>query len=111
VTFALGKTFYEKLQAAPDFVPLHEPQCNIVVFRYVPERLRDAPADVLGRFQMDLRRAVIESGRFYIVSTQIDGVGALRVTIINPLTMPADLDDLLETIRQAARSTSGVGPI
>lgn len=111
VTFALGKTFYEKLQAAPDFVPLHEPQCNIVVFRYVPERLRDAPADVLGRFQMDLRRAVIESGRFYIVSTQIDGVGALRVTIINPLTTPADLDDLLETIRQAARSTSGVGPI
>ena len=41
---------------------------------------------MLGRFQLDLRRQVIESGRFYIVSTQIDGVGALRVTIINPLT-------------------------
>ena len=36
VTFALGRTFYEKLLAADDFVPLHEPQCNIVVFRHVP---------------------------------------------------------------------------
>ena len=102
VTFALGKTFYEKLLAADDFVPLHEPECNIVVFRYVPERLRGASADVLGRFQMDLRRRLIETGRFYIVSTQIDGIGALRVTIINPLTTADHLDELLETIRQAA---------
>ena len=100
VTFALGKSFYEKLLAADDFIPLHEPECNIVAFRYVPERLRGAAADVLGRFQMDLRRRVIESGRFYIVSTQIDGVGALRVTIINPLTTADHLDELLETIRQ-----------
>jgi L-2,4-diaminobutyrate decarboxylase len=102
VTFALGKTFYEKLLAADDFVPLHEPECNIVVFRYVPDWLRDAPPDVLGRFQMDLRRQVIESGRFYIVSTHLDGVGALRVTIINPLTTAEHLDELLETIRRAA---------
>ncbi len=100
VTFALGKTFYEKLLAAADFEPLHEPECNIVAFRYVPQRLRNAPADVLGRFQMDLRRRIIESGRFYIVSTQIDGVGALRVTIINPLTTAEHLDELLETIRE-----------
>ena len=103
ITFDLGRTFYEKLRAAPDFVPLHEPQCNIVVFRYLPEELREAPADVLGRFQLDLRRRVIESGRFYIVSTQIEGVGALRVTIINPLTTEEHLDELLETIREAGR--------
>ena len=101
ITFDLGRIFYEKLRAAPDFVPLHEPQCNIVVFRYLPPRLRDAPADVLGRFQLELRRRVIESGSFYIVSTQIDGVGALRVTIINPLTTADDLDALLQTIREA----------
>ena len=86
-------------------MPLHEPQCNIVVFRYVPQELRDAPAEVLGRFQLDLRRQVIESGRFYIVSTQIDGVGALRVTIINPLTTAEHLDELLETIREAGEKS------
>jgi len=101
VTFDMGRSLYEKLSAAPDFVPLHEPQCNIVVFRYLPESLRHAPPDVLGRLQFELRRRIIESGRFYIVSTKIDGVGALRVTVINPLTTPEHLDELLDALRQS----------
>jgi L-2,4-diaminobutyrate decarboxylase len=100
ITFGMGRVFYEKLSAATDFVPLNEPQCNIVVFRHVPEALRNAPRDVLGRFQFELRRRVIESGKFYIVSTTIDGVGALRATIINPLTSPDDLDYLLDVLRE-----------
>ena len=76
ITFAMGRVFYEKLAAAADFVPLHEPQCNIVVFRHVPAALREPPAEVLGRFQFELRRRIVESGEFYIVSTKIDGVGA-----------------------------------
>ena len=63
----------------------------------------EARTDFSGRFQLELRRQVIESGRFYIVSTQIDGVGALRVTIINPLTTAEHLDELLETIRSCGR--------
>ncbi len=69
-----------------------------------PSRFATPRADVLGRFQLELRRQVIESGRFYIVSTQIDGVGALRVTIINPLTTAEDLDELMETIREAGKT-------
>ena len=103
ITFAMGRTFYEKLVAAPDFMPLHEPQCNIVVFRYVPESLGNAPPDVLGRLQLEIRRKVVESGQFYLVSTKLDGVGALRVTIINPLTTAAHLDAMLDAIRQVAR--------
>lgn len=100
VTFELGQSLYRKLQAAPDFTPLHEPQCNIVVFRYTPEALRAASPERLGRFQLELRRRVIQSGAYYIVSTNLDGVGALRVTIINPLTTEEDLDQLLQAIRQ-----------
>jgi L-2,4-diaminobutyrate decarboxylase len=103
VTFGMGRTLYEKLSARSDFVPLHEPQCNIVVFRHVPDALRDAPPERLGQFQFDLRRQLIESGEFYIVSTRINGVGALRVTIINPLTTPAHLDRLLDTLREHGR--------
>ncbi len=100
VTFALGQVFFEKLTAAPDFQPLHQPQCNIVVFRYLPESLRDAPDEELGSFQLELRRRVIQSGEFYIVSTKLDGVGALRTTIINPLTTPDHLDQLLDSLRR-----------
>lgn len=103
VTFALGQTFYEKLSAADDFVPLHEPQCNIVVFRHLPAALRHAPAQQMGAFQLELRRRLIESGEFYIVPFKKDGVGALRVTIINPLTTPAHLDQLMDALRRQGR--------
>jgi L-2,4-diaminobutyrate decarboxylase len=103
VTFDMGRVFYEKLKAAPDFEPLHEPQCNIVVFRYAPEALRNAQPSRLSWCQFELRRRLIESGQFYIVSASIDGVGALRATIINPLTTPDLLDQLLDAIRLTGR--------
>ena len=83
--------------------PLHDPQCNIVVFRHVPAELRDAPAERLGDFQLELRRRIIESGDFYIVPFKRDGIGALRVTIINPLTTAAHLDALMDSLRRHGR--------
>ena len=100
-TFDLGQTFYEKLQAAADFESLHEPQCNIVVFRHTPESMRTASLEELGEFNRRIRRRLIESGEFYIVQTNFDGAGALRVTIINPLTEERHLDELMEAIRRA----------
>jgi L-2,4-diaminobutyrate decarboxylase len=100
LTFDLGQRLYGKIDEAADFTAVHEPQCNIVVFRHVPSALRDASPEQLGRFQLSLRRELIESGEFYIVSTNLDGVGALRVTIINPLTDESHLDQLLECLRE-----------
>ena len=100
VTFALGQDFHAKLSAVDDFTPLHRPECNIVVFRYTPQQLADAPEEQVGHFQMALRRRLIESGQFYIVSTNIDGVGALRVVFMNPLTTGEHLDQLLDTLRE-----------
>jgi L-2,4-diaminobutyrate decarboxylase len=100
VTFDLGRELYGKLASASDFQALHEPQCNIVAFRYLPKQLASVALEQLGRFQLELRRRIIESGDYYLVSTRLDGVGALRVTLMNPLTTPQHLDQLLETIRQ-----------
>lgn len=102
VTFALGQAFYERLVAADDFIPLHNPQCNIVVFRHIPAELRNASNERIGNFQLELRRRLIESGEFYIVPFKKDGVGALRVTIINPLTTASDLDQLMDALRRHA---------
>lgn len=114
LTFGLGHTLYEKLVAQTDFQVVHEPQCNIVVFRHVPAALRDAPPERLGQFQFDVRRRLIESGEFYIVSTRINGVGALRVTIINPLTTSEHLDQLLDALRRIGRQVlelASTGPM
>ncbi len=103
VTFDLGSQLHAKLTAAPDFEALHEPQCNIVVFRYIPAELKVASPEELGAFQLRLRRDVIQSGEFYLVHNAMDGVPALRVTLMNPLTSPEDLDQLLDTLRRQGR--------
>ncbi len=100
LTFSLGQSFHQMLNDAEDFEPLHTPQCNIVVFRYLPSFLRDKSAEAIGDFQLKLRRDVIESGKFYIVPIKPDGVGALRVTVINPLTTRDDLAQLMDTLRE-----------
>ena len=104
VTFDLGRTFYRMLRDGPDFVPLHKPQCNIVAFRYVPAEFREADPARIGEFNRMLRRRLIESGEFYIVQTDLDGVGALRATIINPLTTESHLSKLLDAIRRTGKT-------
>ena len=103
VTYDLGQTFHQKLEAAPDFEPLHRPDCNIVAFRYVPDAMCEVSPEELGRFQLELRRETIESGTFYLVPTKFEGTGALRVTLINPLTTPDDLDSLMDELRRQGR--------
>ena len=62
----------------------------------------DAPQETRDAFQLKLRRAVIESGQFYLVQSRIDGRPVLRTTMMNPLTTPGDLTALLEFLRREA---------
>jgi L-2,4-diaminobutyrate decarboxylase len=103
VTFAMAQELHQKLVAAEDFEPLHVPECNIQVFRYLPASVRDWSPERIGEFELNLRRAVITSGKAYIVPIKLDGIGALRATVINPCTTSDDLDQVLEAIRKSAR--------
>jgi L-2,4-diaminobutyrate decarboxylase len=103
VTIDTARQFYEMLAAADDFEPLHEPQCNIVAFRYLPVEWRQAPAQSIDAWQQKLRRAVIESGAYYLVQSRLDGRPVLRTTIMNPLTTPDDLRGLMDCLRQVGR--------
>jgi L-2,4-diaminobutyrate decarboxylase len=102
VTIDLAQKFHAILTEADDFEPLHEPQCNIVAFRYAPRALRGAPAEKLDAFQLELRRTVIESGEFYLVQNRLDGRPVLRTTMMNPLTTEDDLRELLACLRRTA---------
>lgn len=102
ITFATARSLYEKLLAAEDFEPLHEPECNIVVFRYRPPGMESASLQEVGELNRAIRRRLIESGDFYIVQTNIEGTGALRVSVMNPLTTESHLDALLNAIRKTA---------
>ena len=99
-SFSLTNSFHQMLVKAEDFEPLYKPECNIVVFRYLPESIRDAALDVQNMFQQETRTKLIRSGHFYIVQTKIDGVAALRCTMMNPLTTEVDLTDLIQALRE-----------
>lgn len=102
ITFATTRTFYEMLQQASDFEPLHEPECNIVVFRYQSDWLNALSLEQQNLFHFKLRRQLIESGEFYIVHSVINEQAAFRITVMNPLTTEVHLHQLLNTIRHRA---------
>jgi len=102
-TFARGQQFYELLCDTPDFEPFCQPECNIVVFRHLPPEVKDLAVEEIDRFQLRLRRSIIESGDFYLVQSTLDGRSYLRATIINPLTTVEHLRKLLESLREHGR--------
>jgi L-2,4-diaminobutyrate decarboxylase len=102
-TFELGLRFYELLEEQEDFSPFCRPECNIVVFRYLPAAIANRPAEEIDAFQFELRRKVVQSGDFYLVQTRLDGRSYLRTTLINPLTTEAHLRELLDCLREQAK--------
>ena len=99
-TFDLAQQFYDLLSDQADFEPYCRPECNIVAFRYLPRELRNQPEENIDQFQLRLRRAVIQSGDFYLVQTRIDDRSYLRTTLINPLTTPEHLQGLIDCLRE-----------
>jgi len=99
-TFDLGAWFYELLLKQTDFEPYCRPQCNIVVFRYLPATLAGTSPDRIDQFQLQLRKSVIRSGKYYLAPSVMDGRSYLRTTIMNPLTTQEHLKGLLECLRK-----------
>lgn len=103
VTFATARRLYELIKEAPDFTPLHEPQGNIIAFRFVPADMKSSDLQVIGDFNREIRQRLIHSGQYYITQTTLGGAGALRCTVMNPLTRDEHLVGLLQAIRDTAR--------
>lgn len=105
-TFERGHQLWQLLCEADDFEALHEPECNIVAFRYLPPEIAAAPVDVQDRFQFDLRTRLIQSGDFYIVQAKLNDRSALRACVMNPLTTEEDLRELLHALRRHGQRVS-----
>jgi len=92
--FDLARSFAAKLRTTKDFEVPVDPQANIVCFRYVGKK--NADLDVL---HTQVRRKIIEAGKFYLVQTKLPTGVHLRTTLMNPFTTESQLDELVEAIR------------
>lgn len=99
--FALTRAAYELLREEPGFATVHEPESNILCFRYQPAGL--APRQV-HRLQELIRNRVREDGAFFISKVDIDGVAALRVVLMNHESTLADFTAMLREVEKAGQA-------
>jgi L-2,4-diaminobutyrate decarboxylase len=81
---------------------MHEPESNILCFRYVGDRSRSD--DALDQLNRELRERYNRSGEGWITATNLDGRRVLRVTMMNPRTTASDVRDILDGLAAIGRS-------
>ncbi len=99
--YDLAIMFAKKIRHRENFELAHDPQANIVNFRYINVGEKDTNL-ITNR----VRQLLVESGKFYIVQTTIGEYRYLRTTIMNPFTSEEDFDALLTEIEEIAKRLS-----
>jgi L-2,4-diaminobutyrate decarboxylase len=89
-----ARTLHAAILERPVFQALHEPESNILCFRYVGDLA--VPDDRLDALNLELRTTYNREGDGWITSTVLGGRRVLRVTLMNPRTTPRDLDRVLD---------------
>ncbi len=97
---ALATTLHRMIGERPGFEAMHEPEGNILCFRWVGGG--EASGDRLDAFNRALRDRYNRSGRGWITGTMLGGVRVLRVTVMNPRTREKHLDELLTGLADEA---------
>jgi L-2,4-diaminobutyrate decarboxylase len=97
----LARALWEEIGERGDFQALHEPESNILCFRYVRNGATDEDLDHVNR---ELRERYNLSGEGWITATSLEGRRVLRVTIMNPRTTRQDLRDVLDGLAKIGRS-------
>lgn len=100
--FGLGQTLAEEVSRREHFELAMMPDANIVCFRCVPKAWRAASDEALEKFTLALRQLHLERGPQYVVLTRFGGQTWLRCTLMNPLTEPDDLTQMLDRLEQLA---------
>jgi glutamate/tyrosine decarboxylase-like PLP-dependent enzyme len=101
---ALARLMYEEILERLEFEALHEPESNILCFRWVGDRLMGD--NVLDQLNRELRERYNRSGEGWITATNLDGRRVLRVTLMNPRTTAADVEEILDGLARAAMHCS-----
>ena len=102
--FNTAKLLYEAIENRDDFENLHEPESNILCFRYLGkdgkrQQRKPGGSDAARRID-ELNRAVRplynKEGSGWITATVLEGRPVLRVTMMNPRTTASHVQALLD---------------
>lgn len=95
-----ARSFHAAIGSRADFEALHEPESNILCFRYLGSGTLDP--ERLDRLNLRLREEYNRSGAGWITTTLLAGRRVLRVTIMNPRTAAPDVERTLDDLAEVA---------
>jgi L-2,4-diaminobutyrate decarboxylase len=102
---ATARMLAAAIRSRPEFMTLHEPESNILCFRYVGGRA--AADESLNALNLRLREEFNRSGEGWITTTMLGGRRVLRATLMNPRVTGADLERVLDGLSDVGRRLSG----
>ena len=94
---ALAQHLARTIDAAPDLERLADVPLNIVCFRYRPKNARAEDLDALN---LRIGAELLADGRVYVGTTRYRGVVAFRPAIVNWRTTEADVDLIVDVVRE-----------
>jgi L-2,4-diaminobutyrate decarboxylase len=98
---ATARILYDLVRARPDFEAIHEPESNILCFRYAGGARDDESLDALN---LRLREEYNRAGDGWITTTVLRGRRVLRTTLMNPRTKTEDLERVLDGLATLGRT-------
>ncbi len=97
-----ARALHGQITARPDFEALHEPESNILCFRFLGDGSLDGErSDALN---LRLREEYNRSGEGWITTTVLAGRRVLRVAVMNPRTTPKDTEHTLDHLAATGRA-------
>ena len=98
------QAMWKNLRDRPRFHALHEPESNILCFRWVGDgRLSDEQLDAIN---LEARERYNRSGEGWVTTTLLNGRRVLRVTIMNPRTTSDDTAAVLDGLDREATAAA-----
>jgi len=106
-----ARLLYDAIEDRGDFENLHEPESNILCFRYVGDEGKkrsgrnasDTDTKRIDALNRELRPRYNKEGTGWITATVLDGRPVLRVTMMNPRTGPQHVRALLDGLTAKAK--------
>jgi L-2,4-diaminobutyrate decarboxylase len=95
-----ARALHDLLQGSGDFIPLHEPDSNILCFQHRPKHWAGLNPEELGQRNYRLHTAVNHSGEAWVTSTVLGGQRVLRMTLMNAATTTRDLEEIIAAMRK-----------
>lgn len=83
------------LRRRDDFEVIHNPEISTIVFRYKPWKTDEGSFCSLNSY---IRKAIFNEGKAIITSTKVYNEVFLKFTLLNPLTTPADIEEIINLI-------------